>query len=150
MQRHLSRYQNKPSEEAEHFITPHETGNQQQWGLLLSGASACTANSTKQKLCCCSVFLQADGLNFTQVDRVKVCESPNLCDVPRRPPWWLCWWCGGPGTELRLPAIWGQRPAGWVSPPLWWLSWAHWAAAPSPLHLCPGWWCRYLHRNTWR
>lgn len=29
MQCHLLRYQNKPSEKAEHFVTPHETANQQ-------------------------------------------------------------------------------------------------------------------------
>lgn len=67
-----------------------------------------------------------------------------------RLPGWPCWRCGGPGTELHPPALWGPRPADSVAPLRWWLSWAHWAAAPSPPRRCPGWWYRCLHQSTWR
>lgn len=82
-------------------------------------------------------------------DVTTVCDSPYRYDVRWHLPWWLCWWCGGPGTELGLLSLWGLRLDDSVSPLQWWLSWAHWAATPSPQHRCLGWWYKCLHQNTW-
>lgn len=71
MQCHLSRYQNKPSEKAEHFITPHETANQQQRAFLSSGTPARTGNSTKQKLRFCF-----HAAKFSCSQGVKVIKTP--------------------------------------------------------------------------
>lgn len=64
-------------------------------------------------------------------------------------PWWQYWWCEGPGTEWVLLVLWGQLLAWSVCPPQLWWSWVHWAAAPSPLHRCPGWRYTCPPQNTW-